>query len=94
MHIKPANIDKITTNTIKSSLATTSFTESIASNPSISFTTESLAVQTFIDKYHLNSTEQFFKELEEAKIQQFKKMEENRILKRQKILQLDAEQKA
>ena len=68
MNIKPSNIDYWTTNTIK---ATTSLAESIASNPAISFATESLAAKESLAQALMsNPMEQFFKDLEDVRVKQ------------------------
>ena len=77
MNIKPSNIDYWTTNTIK---ATTSLAESLASNPAISFATESLAAKELLTQALMsNPMEKFFKDLEDARVKQIKEMEESKL---------------
>jgi hypothetical protein len=74
-------INNLTTNTIQSSLALTSFAKSLASNPMLSFATQSLASKTMIEMMNDHNTlmEQLFKEEQEKRIQQFKEMEEAKL---------------
>lgn len=77
MIIKPANIDTFTTNTIQSSLATTSLAETLACNASIFSATESSVAKEMSSSLATeslakilmseNPMEKFFKEIEESR---------------------------